>query len=76
MLQHGWALWSGVLGATASCVAKLAVSTDEQNPLENWLAPQCYSWLQSDLDELAAMKQGIQEALCLNEAGPKIEFTI
>jgi hypothetical protein len=32
MWQHRWALWSGVLGATASCLVKIAVSS--RSPLQ------------------------------------------
>lgn len=34
MWQHRWAVWAGILGATASCLAKIAVSNDSASPLQ------------------------------------------
>lgn len=43
MWQHRWAVWGGILGATASCLAKIAVSSDPINPLvyvqDRWCEP-------------------------------------
>ena len=61
MWQHRWAVWSGVLGATASCLAKLAV-VSEESPLTRMVQKQvCHRFFfvqqqepqyQVDLDDI------------------------
>jgi multidrug transporter EmrE-like cation transporter len=55
-LQHRFVLWSGFLGATASCLAKLALSADEDSPLYLF-RQQCAKRLTEDLDVIL-MRQG------------------
>ena len=55
MWQHKWAVWSGFLGATASCLVKLGVASDSPL-LEVLQAKVCEGTLQgrwlTDLDEI------------------------
>jgi hypothetical protein len=57
MWQHQWALWSGFLGATASCFVKMGVGGDNASPLLNFVQtyicerPIAQAWL-ADLDEV------------------------
>mmetsp|Transcript_11612 Transcript_11612/g.23944 ORF Transcript_11612/g.23944 Transcript_11612/m.23944 type:complete len:583 (-) Transcript_11612:10-1758(-) len=48
MWQHKWALWSGFLGATASCFVKMGV--DNSSPLLRFVETHSPNWL-ADLDE-------------------------
>jgi multidrug transporter EmrE-like cation transporter len=54
MWQHRWAVWGGILGATASCLAKIAVSNDSASPLqwvyEHWCEPN----VTVDLDDVVS----------------------
>lgn len=54
-LQHRFVLWSGFLGATASCLAKLALSTDEDSPLALF-RQQCAQRLTVDVDVILIQK--------------------
>ena len=54
MWQHRWALWSGVLGATASCLIKIAVSSE--SPLQQMVQRticEPYFLPTNDLDDMA-----------------------
>jgi hypothetical protein len=57
MLQHKWALWSGFLGATASCFIKMGVGGKNSSPLLHFVhtyiceRPMTQAWL-ADLDEV------------------------
>lgn len=57
MWQHKWALWSGFLGATASCLVKMGVGGDDSSPLLHFVqtyickGSMAQAWL-FDLDEV------------------------
>ena len=50
MWQHRFAVWAGILGASASCLAKMAVSGE--SPLQRLQTDVCPRYIQSNLDEL------------------------
>jgi len=66
MWQHQWALWSGFLGATASCFVKMGVGGEDSSPLLHFVQtyicerPIAQAWL-ADLDEV--LLQGIHLVL-------------
>jgi hypothetical protein len=56
MWQHRWALLSGFLGATASCLVKLAITTDRSSPLMYLSDEYCQPNLTEDLDVILLRK--------------------
>jgi hypothetical protein len=50
MWQHRWALLSGFLGATASCLVKMAVTSDRSSPLVYLSDKYCQPYLTEDVD--------------------------
>jgi multidrug transporter EmrE-like cation transporter len=50
MWQHRFVVWSGFLGATASCFAKLALSGGDDGILHNWFQDTCRDRVPEDLD--------------------------
>jgi len=50
MWQHRFAVWGGILGASASCLAKVAVSGD--SPLQRLQNEFCPRYIQRDLDDI------------------------
>ena len=51
MLHHRFAVWSGMLGASASCVAKLALTDRQDSLILEWMYEACSEHvLQQDLD--------------------------
>jgi MYND finger len=54
MWQHRFAIWGGILGASASCLAKMALSGD--SPLHRLQKETCPLYVQSDLDDIFGAK--------------------
>jgi multidrug transporter EmrE-like cation transporter len=52
MLHHKWALWSGFLGATASCIGKVAFTDNPISPIHLLNQHVCRPHLDSDLDSI------------------------
>jgi hypothetical protein len=52
MWQHRWALWSGFLGASASCLIKMGLGSDEHSPIQYFQTQVCpkHPWM-VDLDK-------------------------
>jgi hypothetical protein len=52
MWQHRWALWSGFLGASASCLIKLGLDSDGHSPIKYFQSQICPQYpLMVDLDQ-------------------------